>query len=207
VTYETASRNGEPFEAVIAKYGIPNMSSPNKCTRELKLSPMTSRRSFTGHKDGLVAIGIRVDEIDRVSPKRKEHRLVYPLVEWWPTTKEQILDWWAKQPFDLEIQEHLGNCAWCWKKSMRKHLTLMKDHPEVFEFPERMEKKYGMAGSVAKATGEPQRFFRQNLTVQDIRERAKEPFEPFREQSRQNLLFPLDPLDETNGCEESCEVY
>lgn len=39
VTYETASRNAEPFEEVVRKYGIPNPAFPH-CTRELKLAPM-----------------------------------------------------------------------------------------------------------------------------------------------------------------------
>lgn len=35
VCFDTASRNGEPFEAMIKKHGIPNISTPH-CTRELK---------------------------------------------------------------------------------------------------------------------------------------------------------------------------
>ena len=41
VTYETASRNGDVFERVIQKYGIPNLKFPG-CTRELKVRPMQS---------------------------------------------------------------------------------------------------------------------------------------------------------------------
>ncbi len=43
VTFETASRHGEPFESMITKYGIPNKAYPH-CTRELKLAPMYSYR-------------------------------------------------------------------------------------------------------------------------------------------------------------------
>lgn len=39
VNFETASRNGEPFEAVIKKYGIPNTKFLH-CTRELKMNPI-----------------------------------------------------------------------------------------------------------------------------------------------------------------------
>jgi len=41
VTFETASRNGEPFEEMIQKYGITNMQSP-QCTRNLKGLPRPS---------------------------------------------------------------------------------------------------------------------------------------------------------------------
>jgi 3'-phosphoadenosine 5'-phosphosulfate sulfotransferase (PAPS reductase)/FAD synthetase len=34
-----ASRNGEPFEDVIAKYGLPNQNAPH-CSRELKKQPI-----------------------------------------------------------------------------------------------------------------------------------------------------------------------
>lgn len=47
VTFETASRNGEPFEAMIGKYGIPNTSFPH-CTRELKLNPIKSYLASIG---------------------------------------------------------------------------------------------------------------------------------------------------------------
>ena len=36
VDFKTASRDGEPFERVVKKYGTPNQAFPH-CTRELKL--------------------------------------------------------------------------------------------------------------------------------------------------------------------------
>ena len=61
------SKNGEPFEDVIKKYGLPNVAFPH-CTRELKSNPLRSfaKEYFNGEKFK-IAIGIRVDEIDRVS--------------------------------------------------------------------------------------------------------------------------------------------
>jgi 3'-phosphoadenosine 5'-phosphosulfate sulfotransferase (PAPS reductase)/FAD synthetase len=41
VSFETAARNGEPFEEVIKKYGIPNKPFPH-CTRELKRNALQS---------------------------------------------------------------------------------------------------------------------------------------------------------------------
>ena len=41
VSFETASRNGEPFEDMIKKFGIPNKHYPH-CTRELKQRPIYS---------------------------------------------------------------------------------------------------------------------------------------------------------------------
>lgn len=39
VDFESASRNGEPFEDMIRKHGIPNVSFPH-CSRELKKRPI-----------------------------------------------------------------------------------------------------------------------------------------------------------------------
>jgi len=81
VSYETASRNGEPFEEAIKKYMIPNLRN-FICTRELKLRPIQHYSKSIGWKRGsyYTAIGIRSDEIDRVSKDRKKDMLIYPLV-------------------------------------------------------------------------------------------------------------------------------
>lgn len=203
-----ASLNGEPFEAVIAKYGIPNQASPNRCTRELKGAPLESFRKASGFGDAKIAIGIRADEFDRMSVNAEKLNLYYPLVSEHPVTRGDVLAWWKEQPFDLDLPEIYGNCTWCWKKTIRKHLTLMQQSPRVYDFPERMEREYAWAGESPKVTGKPQRFFRRNLTVADLREMAQKPFEPWNEAHIQPTLTGLlDPLDETNGCEESCEVY
>ena len=60
VTYETASRNGEPFEDFIAKHGIHGPAHPN-CTNYLKEECMHAyRRDALGWKKGTydTAIGI-----------------------------------------------------------------------------------------------------------------------------------------------------
>ena len=49
VDFDTASRNGEPFEDVIAKYGIPNLKG-KYCTRELKLNSIKSYMRSIGWK-------------------------------------------------------------------------------------------------------------------------------------------------------------
>jgi hypothetical protein len=146
------------------------------------------------------AIGIRVDEADRMNAKRVAQRLWYPLVDW-GVRKQDVRAWWRAQPFDLDLQEHEGNCTWCWKKSLRKHLTLIRDRPEVFDFPRRMERLYPDAGAGKGG----RRFFRGKLTVDDLFERAKQPFRPFVEDT-QLALYWDEELDVGSGCGESCEI-
>lgn len=72
VNFETAERSGigGNFEEYIKKFGIPNYQNMT-CTRELKERPITSYARSIGWKnnDYKTAIGIRADEIDRISKK------------------------------------------------------------------------------------------------------------------------------------------
>lgn len=195
VDFTSASRTGKPFEDVIAKYGIPNTNYPH-CTRELKERPIRAYLRSIGWKAGTydMAVGIRVDEFDRMSAEARKLGIIYPLVKW-NVTKADVMAFWKTQPFDLELPEHLGNCTWCWKKSMRKHLTLARDYPEVFDFPRRMEQTHPLAGP--GNNGVPRRFFRQRKTADDIIAMSREPFDKF-----------VDPtFDLNDGCAESCEVF
>lgn len=203
VDFETADRAGAVFESVIQKYGIPNMTFRNLCNRELKLRVMDSYCRSLGWESGTydTAIGIRADEIDRVHPKRQELRLIYPLVDA-DITKADVLHWWNQQGFDLTVPEHRGNCVWCWKKSLRKHLTLAKEDPSAFDFPRRMEQLYAHAG----AGGGPRTFFRQHRSAEDILNLSAQAFEPF--DPNKPIQLPLLPLDIPSGpCGESCETY
>lgn len=210
VNYETASRNGDPFRAFIEKYGIPNSTNMN-CTSRLKTEVMRDYLKSQGFVRGrrmnyATAIGIRADEMDRVSAVHKEEKYYYPLIDA-NITKADVIEHWRHMPFDLQLPgEHLGNCVWCWKKSLRKHLTIAKDHPESFDFPREMERLYGeYKGDSAAGKDGRRYFFRNYMTVDDIFARAKQGFIPYQDKAHQIPLFDLD-LDVGFGCSESCEV-
>ena len=194
-SYETASRKGEPFEEVISKYGIPNQTMPH-CTRELKLNPIYSLCKEWKWKKGdySCAIGIRADEIDRMSSYAERDNLIYPLVKW-GIRKEDVLDWWSKQNFDLYLPEHRGNCVWCWKKSYRKLVQVFRDNPESFNFPDRMEKTYGRTGAMAERSGKEQVFFRKHQSTEDVKRMSQEGHIGF------------EDINFVEECEESCEVF
>lgn len=208
VNFDTACRDGSVFEAMIAKLGIPGPGFIH-CTRELKERAITAYARSIGWEAGSydTAIGIRSDEGDRMNPKAREKRLIYPMIAPWPHRKADVNAFWDRQLFRLELKGYQGNCKWCWKKSLRKHLTIMAETPEAFDFPERMEALYPMTG--ANPRNEVKRFFRQRLTVADIRRLAAEGnFEPAEDDARvyQIDLFHGLELDVGGGCEESCEV-
>ena len=202
VTYETASRRGEPFEEYIRKYGIPSQSHP-QCTSRLKTEPMEwYLRKVIGWEKGTydTAIGIRADEIDRVSAKKEEYRFIYPLVKA-GVTKDVVRATCALWAHDLKIPgDHYGNCVWCWKKSLRKLMTLAAESPEVFDFPCLMEAKYGSH----KASKGVRNFFRGERTVADIKKLAKQPFTRYQDMPLSGE--PMSALDLGSACGETCEI-
>lgn len=207
VDFETASRDGKPFEDYIRKYGVPNRMY-NQCTSRLKSDPMDHyRRHVLGWKKDSysTAIGIRADEMDRVSiTGMAVHGFFYPCVDA-GVTKQDVKEWWEEQPFNLEIPEHLGNCVWCWKKSNRKLLTIAKHYPRFFDFPWRMEEFFSLNGGPRRDGAPRQRrfFFRGDRSTEDILASAQQDFEEFTD----NGFIEFDPdLDVGSGCGESCEI-
>ena len=198
VDFDTASRNGEPFEEVIKKYGIPNRSFPI-CTRETKQRPMEYfAKKYFGTLKYYTAIGIRSDEADRMSVKKTEYRLIYPLVSMIPMTRPQINSYWRDMPFRLNLKSYQGNCKTCWKKTQTKLFTIARENPEDFDFMDRMEKKYPRVGAEFKKdpNAVDRVFFRESRTAQDIIE-----------QSKTYKIRGGTIKDEAQIYEESCEVF
>lgn len=203
VDFNTADRTGMVFEEMIRKYGIPNQNYPH-CTRELKLHPITSYVRSLGWKKGTydTAIGIRVDEIDRMSAKREQFRFVYPLVSDIPMTKPSINSWWAKQGFRLELKGYQGNCKWCWKKTLRKHFTLVKENIELYDFPLRMEQQYALAGNSKDKS--PRTFFREGRSTVDVCIDSLVEFEEYHDDSE---IFDFEMDATTGGCSDACDAF
>ena len=167
VSFETASRNGEPFQSVIAKYGIPNLSRPH-CTRELKQVPINKYLKSLGI-EYQTALGIRADEAHRISwANAKKQNRIYPLATEHRVDKGFIRNFWANQSFDLQLKDYEGNCDLCWKKSERKLLTIIAEKPELIQWWADVETKYSTENNYS--------FYRQNKFAIDLIELAKKPF-------------------------------
>lgn len=215
VDFETASRDGTPFEAAIQKHGVFGPTHP-QCTSRLKTEPMRwYRRNVLGWERGTydTAIGIRGDEMDRMSSKRKEKRLIYPLVEegW---RKRDVNEYMSQFEWDLDLpNDAFGNCTWCWKKSLRKLYTVAQEDPSVFRFPDQMERQYGHINRGTQEQREDRVFFRGRRSAMDIIKEADElDFEPYRDELFTQVemwgTVDHDPvLDASSGgCGSSCEV-
>ena len=204
VNFQSASRNGEPFESVISKYGIPSPIN-FACTRELKIVPMQNYlRSIGWAKNTYkTAIGIRVDELDRMREDAEQNNIIYPLIQW-NIDKPAINRFWRDMSFRLNLKSWEGNCKTCWKKSDRKLFAIVKDHPEWFNFFVKMEKEYSKQPTT--------HFFRNYRSVADIFEQAQNMHFSYPKDDR-GLIQSIDQLsmftdlDLSDGCTGSCEAY
>lgn len=217
VDYNSASRNGEPFEAFIKKHGIPNIGAP-KCSRELKACAIRAYARSIGWKRYYTAIGIRADEKQRINIETmKRQRILYPLATWLNITKSDINLFWSKQGFDLQLKSYEGNCDLCWKKSLRKLMTIVSENPHLTEWWRTMEQRYENfipASSLHNLKIKtPLRFYRDNMSVDDILYDASFDFDPAIDDSKtidnyKQLAFFNEWLDtQEGGCSQSCEAF
>ncbi len=194
VSFETASRNGEPFEEMLSILGIPCSSAPF-CSDQLKRKPIESYLKDIGWEGYYKAIGIRCDEIDRINVKYKEKKIIYPLVKDYPTSKKQIIEWWHNNFFDLDVPVNLGNCDICWKKSFKVLVANTQDFPDRFDWWEDMLSKYS---NKSRNNDKAISFFRGGTTIEEL-------FNMGELSKKQIDLFAKEY--ELDGCSESCEVY
>lgn len=159
VTFETASRNGEPFEQIIQKRQyLPNPVT-RFCTSELKIRTMhrwlrDNWQSFGWDDTDLEwdqMVGIRADEERRVSKIRKrghstettKETMLMPLADAGVTVQD-INAFWDAQPFNLELTTFngrtlAGNCDLCFLKPAAQIQSLIAERPERAAFWIKME--------------------------------------------------------------------
>ena len=126
VTYETASRNGEPFTQLIEQRpaSIPNLQF-RYCTTQLKIKTLKRYLKKQGIKDYTSFNGIRYDEPKRWGKaKDSDFDVELPLVKW-KVTKEDVREFWNQQEFDLKLEQPYGNCDGCFLKGKGKLLEIL----------------------------------------------------------------------------------
>ena len=136
VDFATASRNGEPYAALIDRKGFVPFQNLRFCSSFLKRDRIDS---FARHRLGLKrwhsVIGLRADEQRRVLRMRARNcgsrtgaRAVLPLADA-GVREADVLDWWKRQPFDLGIPSYAGNCTLCMVKARSKLIRLIRADP------------------------------------------------------------------------------
>jgi len=140
VSYETASRDGEPFEAIIRKRQyLPNPVT-RFCTSELKIRTMARFLKHSGLFDDCTKselenaswIGLRYDEGRRAAKIKDKRRI--PLFTAGVSVND-VGEFWANQPFNLELPTYngrtlAGNCDLCFLKPANQVVTLIAEKPD-----------------------------------------------------------------------------
>ena len=134
VGHNSASKNGEPFDALIAKRKmLPNIAM-RFCTQELKIK--TARRfcRSIGWGKWTTSRGIRADEAHRATASKDKR-----IGNWHPmvsagVTKSMIAEFWRAQTFNLALPfldrgNPFGNCDGCFLKSEANKAALIRHYP------------------------------------------------------------------------------
>ena len=141
VTFNTASRNGEPFQQIVVKRNFLPNPVARFCTVELKIQPEHKYLKSLGWTDWNNMVGIRADEPRRVAKIRANPSggksgpdRIMPLADF-GITKDDVGDFWRAQAFDLGLPNHNGvtshgNCDLCFLKGANQILSLITEKPE-----------------------------------------------------------------------------
>jgi 3'-phosphoadenosine 5'-phosphosulfate sulfotransferase (PAPS reductase)/FAD synthetase len=141
VDFDSAARNGEPFEAVIAQRGgyLPNRVA-RYCSSELKTRTMHRYLKSIGWTEWDTFIGIRADEPRRVAkfranphPEYKGEEVHMPLAVT-NVSAFEVGKFWKSSDFDLELpnidgKTMHGNCDLCYLKPAAQVLSLITEKP------------------------------------------------------------------------------
>jgi 3'-phosphoadenosine 5'-phosphosulfate sulfotransferase (PAPS reductase)/FAD synthetase len=148
VDFDSASRNGEPFEALIRKRKYLPNPMVRFCTVELKVRTGHRYLKSIGWTEWDSMLGIRADEERRLAKignqdYGKHEEKVAPLGKA-GITKGDVGQFWREQSFDLMLpnvngETPWGNCDLCFLKSGAKVASLIAQEPERALWWARME--------------------------------------------------------------------
>ncbi|WP_222116782.1 phage N-6-adenine-methyltransferase [Shewanella sp. KCT] len=184
----------QPWKDMLKKYGKPYVHGAF-CTSRMKTDPNKKYLDETYGKGNYHAwLGIRADEPKRLKPRQD----ISYLADISDFEKQDILDWWANQPFDLEIPEWLGNCVFCLKKGLNKIALAAKDEPELaiqfVDITEHGDIRQGLKYSEGQ-------MYRQHNSLSSI-------IEQYKDTSRDEILSTIrgGHAMDSGSCSESCEA-
>lgn len=185
-----------PFKAMISKYGVPYIGGMF-CTDRMKLKPFKKYCDDTyGKKNYETWLGIREDEPKRLTPKP----FIRYMAEISDFDKQDVLNYWSKMPFDLNLDEWSGNCEFCPKKSNLKLAASQRDSPESYiNF---IEMLHGDLVRVDGNTGDRVKMYRGKQPLESL-------IAKFDGSTGEEIKARIrgSKMVDTNSCSESCEVF
>tara|TARA_R110002167_G_C12530013_1_gene639032 strand:+ start:58 stop:933 length:876 start_codon:yes stop_codon:yes gene_type:complete len=209
VEYKNLKTKGEIFEDGIKKLGIP--SNVNKwCNRDMKLRPLKKYAdSVFGLNNYSIAVGLRIDEIDRVRKDYKDNNVFYPLMDYKISKKERN-KFWDNEPIKITIPAYKGNCDLCFEKSNRKLMTIIKEEPDMAIWWDSMIKKYSHIEKENSPSyndllkeNNGMTFYRGYKTIEDLVKMAQQPFS----KATDEYIYENDLFDLEDECGSGCKVF
>ncbi|MBO2563766.1 phage N-6-adenine-methyltransferase [Shewanella algae] len=192
----------EPFAGMMQKYGTPYAPSGGMCSRAMKEEIYTQYcNKKYGRGQYETWLGIRIDEPARLNTKERKKRVLCYLAEISDFDKQDILDWWQAMPFNLQLEEHLGNCVFCIKKSINKVALAARDEPEML-------KQFLGCIAIANPREDLNRSFPKEIMYRG-RNSLLSVVQKFADHSRDEIADTLRSMkkQESGSCTESCEGF
>ena len=186
----------KPYKEMMSKYGVPYIGGMF-CTDRMKLKPF---KKYCDDKYGNgyyeTWLGIRADEPKRLTPKSG----IRYMAEITDFEKQDVLDFWSKMPFDLGIDDWLGNCVFCPKKSNLKLAAAQRDEPEMYH--DFLELLGCDSVRIDSKTGVKEMIYRGKKSLQQV-------VAMFDGSTGDEIKSRIRgaKMTDTNSCSESCEVF
>lgn len=139
------------------------------------------------------------DEIFHSIVDRRRQGVKY-LAEISDFDKQDILDFWSEMPFDLGLDEWLGNCVFCPKKSNLKLAAAQRDEPGFYL--KYLESLYSDSVRFDDNTGHHSKMYRGSQSLESL-------IATFDGSTGDEIKARIrgGKMIDTNSCSESCEVF
>ncbi len=142
VNHNSASRGGEPFEALLIKKKMTPNPMLRYCTIELKVRQMRNYcQQVLGWKHWRNIVGLRFDEPARVAKliarnaSNKEPFKAVACLSDGRVSQADVFRFWKGQSFDLRLAGSWeGNCDGCFLKNRAAISRMCADHPERIQW-------------------------------------------------------------------------
>lgn len=179
VGFNSASRCGEPFEALIDKKGYLPNAVTRFCTSELKVRPIKKFVMSLGWRNWSNVIGLRYDEGMRVMrqlaanmqgkdrwkavmPMSRAHHVKSDVMHFWfgerysPAKMRELIllpNSDLPQGFDLRLLDHEGNCDLCMLKAREAKKQIIRERPGSVDWWKDREASISMRSKRATEAG------------------------------------------------------
>jgi hypothetical protein len=151
VDYHSASREGEPYDALTSKKKYLPNAVTRFCTSELKIRPIETFLKRTWGEFDMI-VGIRADEPARIAKMPHLHK---PLAIA-GVIKRDVRTFWSAQPFDLQAED--GNCDLCFLKGLPEIMSAIRKTPGKAVWWAKQETKIGARFAKDRPTYEQMRL-------------------------------------------------